>query len=37
MPSPQRRVRPPRNRIRRFLNEGLALARIYIGYRRIAS
>ena len=36
MSSSPRRSRPPRSRIRRFLNVGLVLARIYLGYRAIS-
>src|SRR5688572_23347791 len=32
---PPRRPRPPRNRVRRFLNVGLTLFRVYFGYKRI--
>lgn len=34
--TPRRRSKPPRTRIRRFLNVGTMLARVYLGYRRIS-
>ena len=36
MASQDRRARPPRNRLRRFFNVGLTLARVYLGYKRIS-
>ncbi|HEY4686101.1 MAG TPA: AarF/UbiB family protein [Dehalococcoidia bacterium] len=36
MASPDRRARPPRNRLRRFFDVGLTLARVYLGYKRIS-
>lgn len=36
MPLPARRARPPRGRLRRFLEVGLVLARIYAGYKLIS-
>lgn len=35
IPAKKHRSRPPRSRLRRFLNVGTMLARVYVGYRRI--